>query len=84
MARDVNNVLVDIIADKKNFTQQQAMDFIKSELITNLALITTWFSTQKQGPLPGGRVELTYLLLSVQLCDTYKSNNGVPEIDLLL
>jgi len=30
MARDVNNVLVDIIADKKNFTQQQAMDFIKT------------------------------------------------------
>ena len=30
MARDVNNVLVDIIANKKDFTQQQAMDFIKS------------------------------------------------------
>ena len=31
MARDVNNVLVEIIAEKKNFSQQQAMDYIKSE-----------------------------------------------------
>ena len=66
MARDVNNVLVDIIANKKDFTQQQAMDFIKSMfnyLFNYSLLLTTWFSTQKQGPLPGGRVELKLLFI---------------------
>ena len=31
MARDVNNVIVDIIAEKKNFSQQQAADYVKSK-----------------------------------------------------
>ena len=32
MARDVNNVIVDIIAEKKNFSQQQAADYVKSKV----------------------------------------------------
>ena len=32
MARDVNNVIVDIIAEKKNFSQQQAADYVKSKI----------------------------------------------------
>ena len=70
MARDVNNVIVDIIAEKKNFSQQQAADYVKSKTwIYFYALkIQKFYSSSKQGAISRRRLELIYLFL-------YKNNN---------
>ena len=67
MARDVNNVIVDIIAEKKNFSQQQAADYVKSKVFLQ-RLVLIYPSTSKQGAISRRRLELTYLFL-------YKCNN---------